>query len=414
MEIIGKKSLKGEIKVPGDKSISHRAVIFGSISKGETVVENILLSEDVLNTIECFREMGVDIEINKEENKLRIIGNGLYGLKKPKKSLDCGNSGTSMRLLAGVLAGQNFESTLIGDSSLSKRPMDRIINPLRKMNVNIHGVDNKYPPISICPSKELYGIEYTLPMASAQVKSAILLASLYAKGETKVIEKKTTRDHTERMMEYFDEDDFKGKNIYVPGDISSAAFFIIGASIMKDSSIVLKDVGINPTRTGIIDVLQSMGGNIGVKNIRNINKEPIGDIYVSYSPLMGIELDSAIIGRLIDEIPIIAVGAMFAQGSTIIRNAEELKYKETDRIHAIVTELRKVGGDIEALEDGLIIKGTSTFYPGVLDSYNDHRIAMALSIAALNIDGKSKINDDRCINISYPQFYESLQKIIME
>lgn len=414
MEIIGKKSLKGEIKVPGDKSISHRAVIFGSISKGETVVENILLSEDVLNTIECFREMGVDIEINKEENKLRIIGNGLYGLKKPKKSLDCGNSGTSMRLLAGVLAGQNFESTLIGDSSLSKRPMDRIINPLRKMNVNIHGVDNKYPPISICPSKELYGIEYTLPMASAQVKSAILLASLYAKGETKVIEKKTTRDHTERMMEYFDEDDFKGKNIYVPGDISSAAFFIIGASIMKDSSIVLKDVGINPTRTGIIDVLQSMGGNIEVKNIRNINKEPIGDIYVSYSPLMGIELDSAIIGRLIDEIPIIAVGAMFAQGSTIIRNAEELKYKETDRIHAIVTELRKVGGDIEALEDGLIIKGTSTFYPGVLDSYNDHRIAMALSIAALNIDGKSKINDDRCINISYPQFYESLQKIIME
>ncbi|MBU5426809.1 3-phosphoshikimate 1-carboxyvinyltransferase [Tissierella pigra] len=414
MEIIGKKSLKGEIKVPGDKSISHRAVIFGSISEGETVVENILLSEDVLNTIECFREMGVDIEINKEENKLRIIGNGLYGLKKPKKSLDCGNSGTSMRLLAGVLAGQNFESTLIGDSSLSKRPMDRIINPLRKMNVNIHGVDNKYPPISICPSKELYGIEYTLPMASAQVKSAILLASLYAKGETKVIEKKTTRDHTERMMEYFDEDDFKGKNIYVPGDISSAAFFIIGASIMKDSSIVLKDVGINPTRTGIIDVLQSMGGNIGVKNIRNINKEPIGDIYVSYSPLMGIELDSAIIGRLIDEIPIIAVGAMFAQGSTIIRNAEELKYKETDRIHAIVTELRKVGGDIEALEDGLIIKGTSTFYPGVLDSYNDHRIAMALSIAALNIDGKSKINDDRCINISYPQFYESLQKIIME
>lgn len=414
MEIIGKKSLKGEIKVPGDKSISHRAVIFGSISKGETVVENILLSEDVLNTIECFREMGVDIEINKEENKLRIIGNGLYGLKKPKKSLDCGNSGTSMRLLAGLLAGQNFESTLIGDSSLSKRPMDRIINPLRKMNVNIHGVDNKYPPISICPSKELYGIEYTLPMASAQVKSAILLASLYAKGETKIIEKKTTRDHTERMMEYFDEDDFKGKNIYVPGDISSAAFFIIGASIMKNSSIVLKDVGINPTRTGIIDVLQSMGGNIGVKNIRNINKEPIGDIYVSYSPLMGIELDSAIIGRLIDEIPIIAVGAMFAQGSTIIRNAEELKYKETDRIHAIVTELRKVGGDIEALEDGLIIKGTSTFYPGVLDSYNDHRIAMALSIAALNIDGKSKINDDRCINISYPQFYESLQKIIME
>ena len=256
-----------------------------------------------------------------------------------------------MRLLSGLLAGQDFESTLIGDESLSKRPMDRIINPLRKMNGNISGVSDKYPPLNIYPSKGLQGIDYTLPMASAQVKSAILLASLYANGETKVEEKKTTRDHTERMMEYFSEDDFIGKNIYVPGDISSAAFWMVGASIMKGSSIVLKDVGINPTRTGIIDVLKFMGGNIEVKNIRNINKEPVGDIYISYSPLRGIELDPSIIGRLVDEIPIIAVGAMFAQGTTIIRGAGELKYKETDRIQAIVTELKKLGGNIEALED---------------------------------------------------------------
>lgn len=412
MEIIGKKKLKGEIKVPGDKSISHRTVIFGSISKGETTVENVLLSEDIISTIKCFREMGVKIVINEEEDKLRIIGNGLYGLKKPSKPLDCGNSGTTMRLLSGLLAGQHFESTLIGDESLSKRPMDRIINPLRKMNGNIAGSDDKYPPINIYPSKGLQGIDYTLPMASAQVKSAILLASLYANGETKVEEKKTTRDHTERMMEYFSEDDFIGKNIYVPGDISSAAFWMVGASIMKGSSIVLKDVGINPTRTGIIDVLKSMGGNIEVKNIRNINKEPVGDIYISYSPLRGIELDPSIIGRLVDEIPIIAVGAMFAQGTTIIRGAGELKYKETDRIQAIVTELKKLGGNIEALEDGLIIKGTDALHPGVLESYDDHRIAMALSIGALNIEGKSKIANTKCINISYPKFYESLWEIV--
>lgn len=412
MEIIGKKKLKGEIKVPGDKSISHRAVIFGSISKGETTVENVLLSEDIISTIKCFREMGVKIVINEEENKLRIMGNGLYGLKKPSKPLDCGNSGTTMRLLSGLLAGQDFESTLIGDESLSKRPMDRIINPLRNMNGNIAGADDKYPPINIYPSKGLQGIDYTLPMASAQVKSAILLASLYANGKTKVEEKKITRDHTERMMEYFSEDDFIGKNIYVPGDISSAAFWMIGASIMKGSSIVLKDVGINPTRTGIIDVLKSMGGNIEVKNIRNINKEPVGDIYISYSPLRGIELDPSIIGRLVDEIPIIAVGAMFAQGTTIIRGAGELKYKETDRIQAIVTELKKLGGNIEALEDGLIIKGTDALHPGVLESYDDHRIAMALSIGALNIEGKSKITNTKCINISYPKFYESLWEIV--
>lgn len=412
MKIKGIKSLKGELKVPGDKSISHRAVMIGSIAKGETIIRNILLSEDTLRTIECFREMGIDIDVDEKENIVRIHGKGLYGLKKPKKYLDCGNSGTTMRLLSGILVGQDFSSTLIGDESLSKRPMDRIIIPLTKMGGNIKGEDNKYAPLRIEPSDELKGIDYELPVASAQVKSAILLASIYSKGKTKVIEKKITRDHTERMLQYFGEDEFKGKEIYIPGDISSASFFLVAATILKDSSIIIKDVGINPTRTGIIDVIKAMGGNIRVENIRNINNEPIGDLYVSYSPLKGIELDEKIIGRLIDEIPIIAVAASFAEGTTIIRNAEELKYKETDRLHAMVNELKKMGADIVALPDGLIVHGKKELNPATVDSFKDHRIAMALSIEALNIKGESEIQNSQCVNISYPNFYDTIWDIM--
>lgn len=412
MKIKGIKSLKGELKVPGDKSISHRAVMIGSIAKGETIIRNILLSEDTLRTIECFREMGIDIDVDEKENIVRIHGKGLYGLKKPKKYLDCGNSGTTMRLLSGILVGQDFSSTLIGDESLSKRPMDRIIIPLTKMGGNIKGEDNKYAPLRIEPSDELKGIDYELPVASAQVKSAILLASIYSKGKTKVIEKKITRDHTERMLQYFGEDEFKGKEIYIPGDISSSSFFLVAATILKDSSIIIKDVGINPTRTGIIDVIKAMGGNIRVENIRNINNEPIGDLYVSYSPLKGIELDEKIIGRLIDEIPIIAVAAAFAEGTTTIRNAEELKYKETDRIQAMAKELKKMGADIEALSDGLIVKGKKNLNPARVNTYNDHRIAMALSVAALNIIGESEIIDTQCVNVSYPNFYHSIREIL--
>lgn len=412
MKIKGIKSLKGELKVPGDKSISHRAVMIGSIAKGETIIRNILLSEDTLRTIECFREMGIDIDVDEKENIVRIHGKGLYGLKKPKKYLDCGNSGTTMRLLSGILVGQDFSSTLIGDESLSKRPMDRIIIPLTKMGGNIKGEDNKYAPLRIEPSDELKGIDYELPVASAQVKSAILLASIYSKGKTKVIEKKITRDHTERMLQYFGEDEFKGKEIYIPGDISSSSFFLVAATILKDSSIIIKDVGINPTRTGIIDVIKAMGGNIRVENIRNINKEPIGDLYVSYSPLKGIELDEKIIGRLIDEIPIIAVAASFAEGTTIIRNAEELKYKETDRLHAMVNELKKMGADIVALPDGLIVHGKKELNPATVDSFKDHRIAMALSIGALNIKGESEIQNSQCVNISYPNFYDTIWDIM--
>lgn len=412
MKIKGIKKLEGEIKIPGDKSISHRAVMFGSIANGETNIENILLSEDTLRTMECFREMGVEISINEEENKVKILGKGLYGLKKPNKPLDCGNSGTTMRLLAGILVGQNFSSTLIGDESLSKRPMERIIVPLRKMGANIKGIEDKYPPLKIEPTERLQGIYYDLPVASAQVKSSILLASIYGDGNTKVIEGKSTRDHTERLLEYFGDKDFSGRDIYVPGDISSASFFIVAATIIKGSSILIKDVGINPTRTGIIDVINAMGGNIKIDNIRTINNEPMGDIYVTHRPLKGIELDSRLIGRLIDEIPIIAVAAAFAKGTTKINNAEELKYKETDRINAISNELKKMGADITPLSDGLIIEGRERLDPASINTYNDHRIAMALSIAALNIDGETEINNSQCVNISYPNFYDGIWKMV--
>lgn len=408
MKITGKNKLVGSINIPGDKSISHRAIMFGSIAEGETNIKNILLSEDTLNTIECFREMGVEIEVDRMENKVRIVGKGMYGLKQPNKPLYCGNSGTTMRLLAGLLAGQGFPTTLTGDNSLEGRPMDRIIIPLSKMGANIEGQENNYPPLNIYPSSDLHGIDYELPIASAQVKSAILFASLYSKGKTKIIEKKTTRDHTERMMEYFEENQFRGREVYIPSDISSAAFFIVAATVIEGSSIVMKDVGINPTRTGVIDVLKDMGGNIEIRNIRTKNNEPIADIYVSYAPLRGIVLDESIIGRLIDEIPIIAVAAAFANGTTIIRNAEELKYKETDRIKAITDELRKMNADIIDLPDGLIINGKQKLNPAIINSHDDHRIAMALSIAALNIDGESKVENSECVNISYPNFYDTI------
>lgn len=412
MKIEGIKKLNGEIKVPGDKSISHRAIIFGSISKGETIINNILLSEDTLMTIECFRDMGVQIDIDKKENKVKIIGKGIGGLKEPTKPLDCGNSGTTMRLLSGILVGQDFSSTLIGDESLSNRPMDRIIIPLSKMGGDIKGKNDLYPPLSINPSNGLQGIKYNLPVASAQVKSAILLASIYAHGETEVLESKITRDHTEKMLDYFKDNGFRGREIFVPGDISSASFFIVAASIIKGSSLLIKDVGLNPTRTGIIDVLNEMGARIKMENIRESNNELFGDIYISSSTLNGVIIHKDIIGRLIDEIPIISVAASFAEGKTLIKGAEELKYKETNRINAMVNELKKMNACIEALPDGLIIEGKESLNPGELFSYNDHRIAMALSIAALNTKGESIIKNSQCVNISYPTFYETIRQIV--
>lgn len=427
MLIRGNVKLIGEIKVPGDKSISHRAIILASISEGKTIINNMLLSEDTLRTIECFKALGVAITVNKRQNKATVQGVGLHGLKMPTKTLDCYNSGTTMRLISGLLTGQRFSSKVTGDSSLNKRPMNRIIEPLGLMGANITGIEDNYPPLLIHPSKKLIGIDYTLPIASAQVKSAILLASLYSSGTTNVYEENISRDHTERMLEYLganihynsnsttlgDNSKLIGKDIFVPGDISSASFFIVAASILKGSSLTIKNVGLNPTRIGIIKVLKFMGASIKVLNEKIKNKELFGDLEVNYKPLHGIVLESDIIGTLIDEIPIIAVAAAFAEGETIIRNAEELKYKETNRINAIATELRKMNCEIEELDDGLIIQGGQKLSGSVLSSHNDHRIAMALAIAALNSSTESKIENHSCVDISYPNFYNDLRKVMV-
>ena len=425
MEIKGNVKLIGEIKVPGDKSISHRSIMLGSIAKGKTKVSNILFSDDTIRTIQCFKAMGVLIDVDERNNRAIVNGVGLHGLKTPDEPLNCENSGTTMRLISGILVGQKFSSTLYGDDSLNTRPMNRIIKPLKLMGGNISGKEDKFPPLNINPAKELNGINYTLPVASAQVKSAILLASLYSKGVTYIKEEKITRDHTERMLDCFganieynskeiyinENSELTGKDIFVPGDISSAAFFIVAGCILEGSSILIRDVGLNPSRTGIIKVLKSMGASIDISNRRTLNNEEFGDIKVVYKRLNGITLEENIIGTLIDEIPIIAVAAAFATGKTIIRNAEELKHKETDRIKAIAMELRKRGCNIEELEDGLIIHGGEKLKGTSVDSHNDHRIAMALTIAALNSEGATKIQNHTCVNISYPNFYEDLEKL---
>ena len=419
------KKLVGEIRVPGDKSISHRSIIIGALADGKTIIKNFLISEDTKRTMACFRKMGVNIE--NRRGTVYVEGVGLHGLNRPRELLDCGNSGATMRLLSGVLVGQEFPTTLIGDESLMNRPMKRILIPLRKMGGNIVGREDKYPPLDIKPVTDtLKRISYELPVASAQVKSSILLASLYSEGITKIIEDKITRDHTERMLNYFGCNIVKngreitmtgnpllyGKEVLVPGDISSAAFFIVAGSLIEGSSIVIKDVGINSTRAGIISVLKEMGANIKVSNESLVNNEPIGDIEVKYSHLKGCVVEGDMVGTLIDEIPIIAVAAALAKGKTIIRDVEELKYKESNRIKAMVTELKKMGARVEELSDGIVIEGVDYLKPAKLHSYNDHRIAMALSIAALKAEGESIIDDYQCVNISYPNFYETLSSLI--
>lgn len=427
MQIKGRGKLVGEITVPGDKSISHRAVILGSISHGRSLVNNILFSDDTLRTIDCFRDLGVLITKDEVKNRATIEGVGLYGLKMPSKALDCENSGTTMRLLSGLLVGQPFPTKLLGDKSLSKRPMKRIIDPLKLMGANIKGTEEDQPPLIINPTNGLTGIDYSLPVASAQVKSAILLAGLYSSGTTNVFEKNMSRDHTERMLDYFQANikynssgtriksgsKLIANDIFVPGDISSASFFIVGACILEGSSILIKDVGLNPSRTGIIKVLKSMGASIEIIDKNEKNNETYGDLKVEYKPLHGVILEGDIIGTLIDEIPIIAVAAAFAQGQTIIRNAEELKFKETDRIHAIARELRKMNCNIEELEDGLIIYGGQKLKAARVNSHNDHRIAMALTIAALTCSQDSKLENHTCINVSYPNFFQDLGKLMV-
>jgi len=417
--------LKGNIFVPGDKSISHRSLILGSIAQGETRVYNLLNSLDCLSTLECMRALGV--EINRGgNNSLKIEGKGLYGLEEPKDILDVGNSGTTIRLLAGLLSGQDFYSVLNGDASIRKRPMKRVVEPLRLMGADIWGRKNgQFAPLSVRGNK-LNPLHYTLPVASAQVKSALLLAGLYATGETVIREPLSTRDHTERMLEIMQADlkishpeikvmggkELRGTDIFIPGDISSAAYFIAAASILEDSQITIRQVGVNPTRTGIIEILKKMKAKIETLNYQVKSNEPQADLKIEYSKLKGVEIKKKNIPFLIDELPLIAVVASQAQGKTVVSGARELRVKETDRIKAIVNELKKMGADIEEKKDGFIVTGPSRLKGAVCESYNDHRIAMSLAVAALLTEGKTVIKNSECIDISFPGFEKTLQKLI--
>lgn len=427
MELVLEKvnKLKGNIFVPGDKSISHRSLILGSISQGETRVCNLLNSLDCLRTLGCMQALGVKIELD-ENNSVNIKGKGLDGLQEAKGILDVGNSGTTIRLLTGLLSGQNFYSVLNGDNSIRKRPMKRVVQPLRLMGADIWGrEDGHFAPLSIKGSK-LNPFQYTLPVASAQVKSALLLAGLYATGETVIREPLSTRDHTERILEIMRADikisppeikikggtELRSTDIFIPGDISSAAYFITAASILRDSQIIIKQVGINPTRTGIIEILKKMGTKIDILNYQIKSNEPQADLMIEYSKLKGVEIKEENVPFLIDELPLIAVVATQAQGKTVVSGARELRVKETDRIKAIVSELKKMGADIEEREDGFAVNGPTRLQGAVCKSYNDHRIAMSLAVAALLAEGKTVIRNSECIDISFPGFEKTLQNLI--
>ncbi|WP_422822730.1 3-phosphoshikimate 1-carboxyvinyltransferase [Ureibacillus thermosphaericus] len=422
--VYNKPRLEGIITVPGDKSISHRAVMFGAIAEGKTTVTGFLPGEDCLSTIDCFRKLGVDIQV--DGTNVEINSPGMDGWQEPKEVLYTGNSGTTTRLMLGILAGTNFHSVMTGDASIGKRPMGRVTNPLKQMGAKINGRENgQYTPLAI-QGTALKAIDYTMPVASAQVKSAILLAGLRADGTTIVREKEITRDHTERMLQQFgakiDVKDgvislegsqrLHGTHVDVPGDISSAAFFLVAGAIVPNSEIVLKNVGINPTRAGIIEVLQQMGANVAVDQELSDAAEPTATITIRTSNLKGTTIEGDIIPRLIDEIPIIALLATQAEGTTIIRDAEELKVKETDRITAVVTELKKLGADITATDDGMIINGPTSLKGAKLSTYGDHRIGMMAAIASLITDSSIEIDDADCIAVSYPTFFEHLDLLL--
>ena len=417
-------SLKGSITVPGDKSISHRSIMFGAIASGKTTVNGFLLGEDCLSTIDCFRKLGVEIEV--DGTNVTIQSAGIDHWEEPKEILYTGNSGTTTRLMLGILSGTNFHSVMVGDASIGKRPMRRVVDPLRLMGANISGrLNGQYTPLAI-QGKELEPIDYTMPVASAQVKSAILLAALKAKGKTVVREKEVSRDHTERMLKQFGAEveveggvislvgnqPLKATHVNVPGDISSAAFFLVAGAIVPNSEVVLQNVGVNPTRDGIIEVLENMGATMEVE-VENPNAtEPTATITMKSSTLKATTIEGAIIPRLIDEIPIIALLATQAEGTTIIRDAAELKVKETDRITAVVTELKKLGANIEGTDDGMIIHGPTKLHGGQLHTYGDHRIGMMASIAALITSSPVEIDDPACIAVSYPTFFEHVQTLI--
>ncbi|MCM8818829.1 MAG: 3-phosphoshikimate 1-carboxyvinyltransferase [Candidatus Omnitrophica bacterium] len=415
------KKLKGEIEVSGDKSISHRALIFGSISEGITEVSNISKSKDVLSTLNCLKKIGTKIE--EREDIVIVEGSKL---KEPEDILDCGNSGTTIRLLSGVLSGHPFYSVLTGDSSLKNRPMDRIIKPLKMMGGEIYGRDsNKFPPLTII-GKKLKGINFKMEIASAQVKSCIILATLFADGYTEIEEPYQTRDHTERMLKYFGGEiekngskiivkgnqKLKGKKIFVPGDFSSSAYFIAASLVIPDSEILIKNVGLNSTRIGFLKVIERMGGKFEILNKKEISGEPIGDIKIYYSEkLKGVEVFPEEVPNIIDEIPLIAVLGSIAEGKTIIKGAKELRVKESDRIKSITTELKKLSADIEEKEDGFIVKGVKKLKASKVNSWQDHRIAMSLVIASFVAEGKTIIENVECVDISFPEFFDKFRQL---
>lgn len=413
--------LQGTLRVPGDKSISHRSIMFGSLAKGKTTVRDILRGEDVLSTMQVFRDLGVDIQDDGE--LVTITGVGFDGLKAPKNKLNMGNSGTSIRLISGVLAGQDFTVEMFGDDSLSKRPMDRVTIPLRQMGVEVSGqTERDLPPLTMHGSKALKPIHYQLPVASAQVKSALIFAALQADGESVIIEKEKTRNHTEDMIVQFGGkidvngkeirikggQEFTGQDVVVPGDISSAAFWLVAGLIVPNAKVTLKNVGINETRTGILDVIKAMGGKMTISDVDDIAKS--ATITVETSELHGTEIGGEIIPRLIDELPIIALLATQANGTTVIRDAEELKVKETDRIQVVADALNAMGADITPTDDGMIIKGKTPLHGAKINTFGDHRIGMMTAIAALLVsDGDVELERAEAINTSYPSFFNDLE-----
>ena len=418
------QGLHGSLRIPGDKSISHRSIMFGSLAKGVTTVRDILRGEDVLSTMQVFRDLGVTIE--DDGDVVRIHGVGFDGLKAPQNKLDMGNSGTSIRLISGVLAGQDFDVEMFGDDSLSKRPMDRVTIPLRQMGVEVSGqTDRDLPPLKMHGSKFLKPIHYQLPVASAQVKSALIFAALQADGESVIIEKEKTRNHTEDMIQQFGGQlqvdgkeirisggqSFTAQEVVVPGDISSAAFWLVAGLVVPNSKIVLENVGINETRTGIIDVIKDMGGKITLSDIDQVAKS--ATITVETSELKGTEIGGDIIPRLIDELPIITLLATQAQGKTVIRDAEELKVKETDRIQVVADALNAMGADIVPTEDGMIITGKTALHGAEVNTFGDHRIGMMTAIAALMVqDGEVDLQRAEAINTSYPSFFSDLEGLL--
>lgn len=422
MEIKKQTNLRGMLMVPGDKSISHRAVMFGSLAKGTTRISHFLEGADCLSTIACFRKMGIDIERNASE--ILVHGKGLHGLSAPDGILDVGNSGTTTRLISGILAGQNFISELDGDDSIRTRPMKRIMTPLTSMSADIVSKqDNGCVPLVI-HGKTLHGIHYDSPVASAQVKSCVLLAGMYADGITSVTEPFLSRNHTEIMLNYFGakvtsegttasivpEPTLNGREIQVPGDISSAAYFIAAGLLTPGSEILLKNVGINPTRAGILKVCMDMGADITLFN-ESTEGEPTADLLIRTSSLKGTTIEGGIIPTLIDEIPMIAVMAAFADGTTVIRDARELKVKESDRITVMVDNLKRMGADIEGTEDGMIIHGGRPLHGATIDSHLDHRVAMSFAVAGTICDGTVDILNGDCVKISYPEFYNDLYSL---